>query len=415
MGSVCTLSIAGYPLGETKGSPPDEWISYFAPSDFRKVRRPRGKRNPLIWGTPDTRDAHVRESVCEYRAPIWIVRDRLELFGFTVSEFDAAFRTWHQGESKLHRNINSAFDLRGLSAARARRIIGSMVQRRIANPPAGAPVLDKVQAGSLKQFVEDGMQIDTRLVLRAIIEYMNLDEEVVLDLSDQIQAGYYRPSEAAKFADASTTGGSRIVVLTEGVTDSEVLQASMALLCPHLAPFFVWPDLTVRAMGGTSGIANTLKALLPLRIAAPMIALFDNDQEGHRTITQLSRDLTLPKNVRLVAYPNIDTAKAWTTDLPNGRTVVDLNGKACSIELYFGRDILGVGEERPAVQWSSGGRPGEWQGAVQGKDALKRKFMAKASESKSDIMIGDWEDMRTLVSCLLRPLDLPPVVRNDSW
>ena len=93
MGSVCTIAVADYPLGEIKSDPPDDWISFFAPSDFIKQRRLRSKRNPLIWGAPNAEDSRIREFVCEYRIPAWVARDRLDLFGYTVDAFDAAATT----------------------------------------------------------------------------------------------------------------------------------------------------------------------------------------------------------------------------------------------------------------------------------------------------------------------------------
>lgn len=415
MGSICGLSIAGYPLGETKGPVPSEWISFFTPSDFKKRRLARSKRNPIVWGQPNPNDENIRETICEYRASVKIVRERLELFGFTIEKFDAAFRAWRRGEGKQVRHVEVPNVTRRISPARVRRILGSLVERKIVSWQAKESDLTDLESHLLEHLLDYGSPIDSRLVLRALIDFVDPNADVVLDLSDQVWAGYYGPREAAKFSDAQKTGGSRIVVLTEGVTDTQVLQASMRLFYPHLADFFVWPDLTIRMMGGTSGIENTLKALLLLDIRAPVLALFDNDYEGHRAIAKLQRTLTLPANVRLIAYPNIDIVKAWPTDLPTGRTCVDLNGKACSIEFYFGKDVLGEGEARPSIQWSNGSRPGEWQGTVQNKDVLKEKFLAKAKSSTQTELIGDWDDMRTLVRSLLLPLDIPIEITDELW
>lgn len=413
MGSVCTIAVADYPLGETKSDPPDDWISFFAPSDFIKQRRLRSKRNPLIWGAPNAEDSRIREFVYEYRIPAWVARDRLDLFGYTVDALDAAYRAWHREETVTHRHIDSPFPLRGIGAARARRIIGSLVQRRVVHWDKKNNKLTSPESELLDRIIHNGPPFDTRLLIRAIIDHVDPNAQVVLDLTDRVAAGYYRASDAAHFASAHAIGGSRLVVLTEGVTDTEVLQKSVALLYPHLSPFFVWPDLTVRAMGGTSGIEHTLKALLPLGIRAPMIALFDNDHEGHQTIKRISRTIKLSSNVRLIAYPDIDSAKAWPTDLPTGRSFVDLNRKACIIELYYGSDVLGRDDSRSPVRWGNAGSPGEGQGSIQGKDVLKGKFMEKAQASTPAKLVGDWNDMRKLVSSLLRPFEITIAIRDE--
>ena len=56
----------------------------------------------------------------------------------------------------------------------------------------------------------------------------------------------------------------------------------------------------------------------------------------------------LPENIRVISYPNIQRANRYPTVGMNGKVVLDnVNGRACSIELYLpdflkkmGRTIL---------------------------------------------------------------------------
>ena len=412
MGSTCVLSIADYPLGETKASPPADWVSFFACTDFKKRRRRIGKRNPLIWGRPQPNTVNVLESIYEYIAPAWVVRERLDLFGFTLNEFDTKFRAWHRSECKSHRDSALPFELRGLNAVRAREALGALVKRQVLPWSIADSDVTAVEAALLRFIFDNETGINVRLILRAIAEHVDPNAAVVLDVSDQVQAGYYPPSAAAKLATASNAGDSRIVVLTEGVTDTEVLKRSMELLFPHLEPFFVWPNLTVPPMGGTSGIGHTLKALAPLGIRSPLIAVFDNDFEGVSTIKQLSKQLNIPSNFRLIRYPDINSATAW----PNGCASINVNGGACSLELYFGIDVLGVGKNRPPIRWANVNSIGACQGSFDKstKNALKRKFLAKADASTPGNLVGDWEDMRTLLRALISPVELPSVSSDDG-
>ena len=113
------------------------------------------------------------------------------------------------------------------------------------------------------------------------------------------------------------------------------------------------------------------------------------------------------------AYPDIDSAKAWPTDLPAGRSFADLNRKACSIELYYGSDVLGRDDSRSTVRWGNADPPGEGQGSIQGKDILKEKLIEKARASTPEKLVGDWNDMRTLVSSLLRPFEITIAIRDE--
>lgn len=235
------------------------------------------------------------------------------------------------------------------------------------------------------------------------MEYVPSTEDVVLELSDQVHAGYYDLKTARDMVLQRRIRDERIVVLTEGKTDTQVLSSAVRLLYPHLADCFVWPDLTARVMGGTSGLVHTLKALLSVGVKAPLLALFDNDAEGKRALAEL-RSLHLPSTVRAATYPDIESARAWPSAQPSGIQTSDLNGTGCSIELYFGADVLGTGDGRPLVQWSRDTGSGAWQGAIAGKDALKKKFLEKETASTPQALVGDWDDMRALVRTMLLPV-----------
>src|SRR5947209_7526936 len=127
MGSVCTLSIGGYPLGETKGPPPEQWLSFFTPNDFYRGIRKVAARNPLIWGTASSHSNGRRESTCEYRTTASVVRDRLDLFGFSVQSFDEMFRLWRKSEGRLCRSTGVRSVFARLRAERARGLLGDLM------------------------------------------------------------------------------------------------------------------------------------------------------------------------------------------------------------------------------------------------------------------------------------------------
>ena len=134
---------------------------------------------------------------------------------------------------------------------------------------------------------------------------------------------------------------SRIILLTEGPTDSEVLRASIELLYPHLSSYYSFMDLAVRAPGGAGSLVHVVKSFAGAGIENRTIALFDNGTAGHSAVSLL-RHIQLPPHIRVMSYPNIALADSYPTRGPNGESVQDVNGSACSIELYYGRDVLTV-------------------------------------------------------------------------
>jgi hypothetical protein len=184
----------------------------------------------------------------------------------------------------------------------------------------------------------------------------------------------------------------------------------MRLVFPHLAEYFIWPDLTVRPMGGTSGMIQTVKALMSVGVDARVIAICDNDSEGRKAVAEIRR-LGLPSHVHAMCYPNIASATSWPSVGPHGVQYSDLNGRGCSLELYYGTDVLGTGANRTPVHWTKNGN--EWHAAIQDKDKLKSAFLRKIAESSPGALVGDWSDMRALLRSMMFLVTNPPGQYED--
>jgi hypothetical protein len=159
-------------------------------------------------------------------------------------------------------------------------------------------------------------------------------------------------------------------------------------------------DLAVRAPSGAGSLVHVVKSFAGAGIENRTIALFDNDAAGH-SAASLLRHVQLPPNILVMNYPNIALADSYPTRGPNGKSVQDINGSACSIELYFGRDVLTVDGRLVPVQWKAyDERVKRYQGEIQQKDLLKDRFLQKTDAAKRNGLQtapGDWEDMRRLL------------------
>lgn len=249
---------------------------------------------------------------------------------------------------------------------------------------------------------------DIRCFFRALIEISPQDTYVRLDISELVSAGYYEIDEnvcddALNVLTSSYPSNSKIIILTEGITDKEVIEQSLKLLYPHLYEYYSFMDFSFLPPGGAGNLVNLLKSFSGAGITNKVLALFDNDTAAFSAVDSL-RAIQLPGNIKILHYPDIDLAKKYPTIGSNGTYLQNINGSACSIELYFGEDVLKENGTLIPVQWKSlDNRIDKYHGEIKNKDKLKQKFMQKLNrcqESQSAINPIEWKDIDLLLNCI---------------
>ena len=257
---------------------------------------------------------------------------------------------------------------------------------------------------------------DHRLALRLVLLALP-DAEVVLDVTDIKDDGRLREDEAVVLASnaaqaiRATGMHAPAVVLTEGRTDAEFLSAGLQVLYPHLTDLIRFLDYERKPEGGVSALMRMVRAFAAAGIVNRIVAVFDNDTaaaDGLRVFDQAR----LPPHIQIIRYPDLALARQYPTLGPptaeasaGSVNFADINGLACSIELYLGKDIL----TRPdgsfyPVQWKSF-MPGinRYQGEVIGKadihDAFRAKY-ARALGKPSTPQDEDWEGIRLILDAI---------------
>ncbi len=107
--------------------------------------------------------------------------------------------------------------------------------------------------------------IDVRVVVRAVLEAVDPDEGVVLDYTDLAEEGFC--SEEDDLREIALQGlreefvaSEKLIVLTEGPTDAEVLQKTLEARYPHLQDYLAFPDFHgPNAEGGAGALARLVK------------------------------------------------------------------------------------------------------------------------------------------------------------
>lgn len=115
--------------------------------------------------------------------------------------------------------------------------------------------------------------------------------------------------------------------------------------------------------------------------------------------------LPMPDNIKAVALPPLPLGSRYPTVGPLGQVETDINGLACSLELYLGRDVLeGPAGNLTPVQWGgllAGVR--KYQGEITNKVAILDRYNKLLSEvsARPELMDShDWSGTRLVLQSI---------------
>lgn len=188
--------------------------------------------------------------------------------------------------------------------------------------------------------------------------------------------------QEAEYADFPS---GKIIVLTEGRSDTRIITAALRAFYPEYADAYQFLDFEeFKIEGGASLLARMIKVLSGARVQNRMLVLFDNDAAGAEAYRSLT-GVRFPPNVRLMLLPDTKLATSYPTLGPAGLSRMNINGSGAPIELYMGRSSLKDpgGKLRP-VRWNQWiENVGRYQGVIQDKDAVSRAFETALVETGS--------------------------------
>ncbi|MCG7990595.1 MAG: HEPN/Toprim-associated domain-containing protein [Candidatus Thiodiazotropha lotti] len=422
MGTYTELEIAGYPLWSTKSAVDPVVMTVFREADKRIVTRKLSERNPLVWGQFED-DEDAVETAVFYVCRVAHVRDRLDVMGFTMDRVRREFEVirnedmeqyaswaeegsddWSAGDMSFMASLT--FD----SYASAFRDILKKGLRPLPFDDGMQSDLDEVTKYILSQnddywlgFLGD----DIRSLVRLACESVDENADVLQDITDLVEGGYYSVDEsvcnkAIESLTLSHPENASRIILTEGSTDSEFLKGALHLLYPHLAEYYSFLDFEgTRSRGGAGHLASLVKAFAGAGISDRVIALFDNDTAASEAIRALE-GLDLPSNIAVLKYPDLDFLRSYPTLGPEGGADLDINGSAASLELYLGSDVLLRDGLLSPVQWKGYSEAiGRYQGEVMHKGDLQEAYRRKLDRGingdfKRNGIDVDWSGMKAI-------------------
>jgi hypothetical protein len=432
MGTYTELIIAGYPVISSKSAVIPEVMTVFRETDRHIVTRRITERNALVWGEPDNPNDDETETVIEYACETGKVIDRLNVMGFTLrrvqEEFEAGRRAkldeyaaWAKEESD-----NEWFDedwklLKDLTFDAYITAFSQVISDGLRPVPfedhekKGLDPVIKYILGDNDEYLFGFFGNDVRLLLRLACNVAPVNSLVTQDITGLVQSGYYEEEElvcdnAIRELTLGHPENSPRIILTEGSTDAVILKEALTLLYPHLTEYYSFLDfISTRSPGGAPYLVSLVKAFSAAGITNRIIALFDNDtaaNEARRTLETIS----LPPNIAIRAYPELDLLRGYPTLGPGGLTSLNVNGLAASIELYLGEDVLrdGQGTLTP-IQWKGYSEAlKQYQGEVMGKSKLHATFHDKVARCRADpelLKVTDWSGLSIILQDIFRAFD----------
>jgi len=97
-------------------------------------------------------------------------------------------------------------------------------------------------------------------------------------------------------------------------------------------------------------------------------------------------------NMKAFCYPDIEIANLYPAYKNSKLSIENINGKAVSIELFLGSNILKDKGKYIPIEWKDND-----QGVIQKKEAVKNRFYKMCKENPNDI---DWKDLDKIFKIL---------------
>ncbi|MFZ2501252.1 MAG: HEPN/Toprim-associated domain-containing protein [Nocardioides sp.] len=425
MGSYARFRIGEYEFGQIKNVVDDEVLAIF--NDDMLVRETQWASKYYEWwprenpADDSSSDEDYEVEVIKLIAPGPVVSARLDLLGITAEEASALLQRELEATVSYHLDDLELDDpelteqsrqvVQAVSSLTTESWLGA-----VRDLEAAIAESRPYQVGSPAWHLDLIDYWEWRHALRLLLVAFP-DQEVELDLTDLAEGGWldtefevFRPSVAMGTLRQTLATHAPIVVLTEGRTDAEFLEASLLLLYPHFKDLVRFLDYETKPEGGAAALLRTVKAFAAAGITNRVVAVLDNDAAARDALRGIDLQ-ALPANIKVIRYPDIELATAYPTlgppsaSAPEGRLeLADVNGLAASVELYLGRDVLGDndGQLKP-VQWRSFLQGvSAYQGEVMGKDAIHKNFRRKLKQADVSTSSGqDWGDMRAVLDEIL--------------
>lgn len=309
------------------------------------------------------------------------VKLRLDLLGYSMKGIEEKYNLILQEYPDYYPELNLSFQEFSdvitkvnineiqLSEESLDHDLGEYVTKVIFSNPQFSALAEKIDVSDndIGTFFEN---LDPYIQLRLLAENeINLDLTVEWRTQDIVENGWVSEDELFEGVPEE----SKFLVVTEGTSDSFVIQRAIELLRPDISDFFTYVDMEEHyPFSGTGNLYKFFQGLISIRIQNKCLFIFDNDAEG---IEKYQQALTLnkPDHLRVTKLPDLVEFENFLTVGPNGEQLSNVNGQAIAIECFL--DLSFKNNKTPIIRWSSYKKSiGLYQGSLDDKDHYTKQF-----------------------------------------
>ena len=391
MGSYSHLIISDYPILTQKNGYVDFVVnSIFTRDDFCTYDIINKDKNKLVWGDGYENDLDTSSNIC-FKSTAKICKERLELFGVN---YQASKQDFEQAvsisvadqEYDFFNNEEITYDL-------YLKEISNIITSKLKTYGNNYSV-------NFSQYLQEFELIfesqNILCALWSIFSVVDEDSIIEYELTEIINGGWVDKNLVDRI-DIQ-----KIILLTEGKTDTEFIKIGINLFYPYLIDYFHFMDFeNSRYEANASRLIHTVKSFVGSGIKNYIIALFDNDSAALKEINNL-KFVKLPSNIKVLQYPNIELAENYPTIGPSGNQIMNINGLACSIEMYLGQDCLSNNGSLLPIQWTGLVETiNKYQGVVQNKDDVQDRFRNKIKKIENFEYDDSFKELKMLIDLIV--------------
>ena len=240
---------------------------------------------------------------------------------------------------------------------------------------------------TISEFLEN---LSPYITLRILSENKNnLDLDLNWGVSDVVENGWILEKDIIP----KLTTKEKILIVTEGSSDTDIIQKCINLLYNDISDFFEFIDMEHNyPFTGTGNLKNFIKGLSKISILNNILVILDNDTAGLAVYNDI-KEINLPKNLKVIKLPNHVDFDNFKCNGPQGDSLENINGKAVSIECFLDHNLI---DEDIYVRWTGfNDKLIQYQGNIEPKNLLLRSFHQHCNQKY------DFTKMKYLIDYIL--------------
>lgn len=312
---------------------------------------------------------------------IMSVRRRLDLLGYSLYEIEELFNeelamfkqlcssstpiTFHDFYNTVInvdiQNINMASDEYDSDYD-----LGEYVRKCVIHEIKDLSNFPYYDAYDIGYFLEN---LDPYITLRILSENKNNHNlDVIWRFKDVVENGWNLDEDIIP----KLTTQEKILIVTEGSSDTDIIKKSINLLYSDIADFFDFIDMEQNyPFTGTGNLKNFVKGLSKINILNKILVILDNDTAGISVYNDI-KTIDLPNNLNVITLPNYKDFDNFKCKGPQGDSLENINGKAVSIECFLDHSSI---DDEVYVRWTGfNDKLIQYQGNIEPKNLLIKSF-----------------------------------------